>query len=269
MVLGISLRRKRKEDATDDTESVVASPTLPSIAPTDLQWPSNFIADGADATSGSAQPGPVGSPRREPVRQPGGSNVPYHRPFRKDSTASNATNGTSKAGKEGRPSIASMYTSKPLPSFTRPSRGSAPPTNAVAKAVKSKRRAPHIVPTFNIMVVGGVKTGKTSLSRLLLQTCQVSPLATPAQRQSVDKFMQGSVKPTTSIQSASLEIDEGPERIALTLMDTPGLILSNELDLERSVTTILRHFDSRFAETLEEVRVKPPWIVAITVNTFC
>lgn len=69
--------------------------------------------------------------------------------------------------------------------------------------------------------------------------------------------MRGSIKPTSSVQSASLEIDEGPERIILTIMDTPGLLLGNELDLERSVTSILRHFDSRFAETLDEVRVEP------------
>jgi septin family protein len=114
------------------------------------------------------------------------------------------------------------------------------------------------VPTFNIMLAGASKTGKTSLARLLLQTCLVSPFpstsSNPAQQVALAAFLRGSVRTTTMIESASLEIDEGPERIALTVLDTPGLLLGNDLDLERSVTSITRHLDARFAETLEEVR---------------
>lgn len=257
MVLGITLRRKRKDDAvTDDKASVVESPSLPNIAPTDLQWPSDLITDVPGETNATAQPPTESSSGREPIRQPGGPTLPYHRPFRKDSTTSLKTNVKPRIGQDSpaRSSIASIYVSMPLPSFIRPPKDSAPPAAVVEKATRSKRRPPHIVPTFNIMVVGGAKTGKTSMSRLLLQTCQPSPLATTAQRESVDNFMRGIIKPTSSVQSASLEIDEGPERIILNLMDTPGLILYNELDLERSTASILRHFDNRFAETLEEVR---------------
>ncbi|KAF8319710.1 hypothetical protein DL93DRAFT_2074678 [Clavulina sp. PMI_390] len=250
MVLGITLRRKRKDDTNDDKASVVTQPSLPTIAAGDLQWPTDLITDVKSEKDASA----FASPGREPVRQPGGGqNVAYHRPFRKDSTASHKTNGTRKEA-EGRPSIASMYAGKPMPTFTRPPRGSAPPNPAaaVARNARNKRRPTHVAPTFNIMLVGGAKTGKTSIGRLLLQTCQPSPAATPVQRESVDAFMRGPVGPTTTVQSASLEIEEGAERIALTLTDTPGLILGSELDLERSVTTILRHFDARFAETLDE-----------------
>lgn len=253
MVLGITLRRKRKEDCTDDGDSIIASPSLPSIAPTDLQWPSNFIADAA--VDAATKPSDGGSPG-EPTRQPGTSTIPFHKPFRKDSfQSSEHDEATKDASRDnGRPSIASMYASRPVPSFTRPPRRSTTPTVVTATHTRSKRRVPHIVPTFNIMVVGGAKTGKTSISRLLLQTCQISPTATPAQRESLEKFMSGTVSSTTSVRSVTLEIDEGPDRIALTLMDTPGLLLGNELDLERSVTSILRLFDTRFAETLDEVR---------------
>jgi hypothetical protein len=257
MVLGISLRRKRREDATDDGDSIIASPSLPDIAPTNLQWPSDFIADAA-AEDTSLQPSDdAGSPGREPIRHPAASSIPFHKPFRKDSFQSNEHDDTTKDASRdhGRPSIASMYATRPVPSFTRPSKSSTPSSVVSAKLpTRSKRRVPHVIPTFNIMVAGGAKTGKTSISRLLLQTCQISPSATPAQRESLENFMNGTVSPTNSVRSVTLEIDEGPDRIALTLMDTPGLVLSNELDLERSVTSILRLFDTRFAETLEEVR---------------
>jgi hypothetical protein len=256
MVLGITLRRKRKEDATDDGDSITASPSLPDIASTDFQWPSDFIADAADDASLPVQPSDAGSPGREPIRQPGVSTIPFHKPFRKDSFQSNGHDeaAESVSRDQGRPSIASMYATRPVPPFTRPPKGSTPSTIVSAKQTRNKRRVPHVVPTFNIMVVGGTKTGKTSIGRLLLQTCQISPTATPAQRESLENFMSGTVSPTTSVWSVTLEIDEGPDRISLTLMDTPGLVLSNELDLERSVTSILRQFDTRFAETLEEVR---------------
>lgn len=249
MVLGITLRRKRKEDTTDDSDSVVPSPTLPVLAPSDFQWPSDFIADGVDQPP---QAGPGGSPNRAPVRQPSASNIPYHRPFRKDSINSNGHGDAMKGGeKQPRQSIASMYAS-PVAAFNRVRKASTAGSVGV-KPSRNKRRVPRVIPTFNIMVVGGANTGKTSISRLLLQTCQLSPLATPAHRDSLEKFMKGSVRSTGSVETVTVEIDEGPDRIALTLMDTPGLLLGNELDLERSVTSILRHFDTRFAETLDEV----------------
>lgn len=258
MVLGINLRRKKKEDTTDDSEKEVPSPTLPVLAPSAFQWPSNFIADSGGETPSKVQ----SSPGREPIRQHSASNIPYHRPFRKDSFTSlpghhqphqNGT-GTIKAGgtdSQGRPSIASIYASQPLASFRRTQKNST--VGGTARPSRNKRRTPHVVPTFNVMVVGGARTGKTSMSRLLVQTCHLSPLATPAHHESFDKFMQGPVKRTDSVETATIQVDEGAERIALTVMDTPGLQLGNELDLERSVTSILRLFDTRFAETLDEV----------------
>lgn len=266
MVLGITLRRKRKEDATDDGDSITASPSLPDIASTDFQWPSDFIADAADDTSSPAQPNDAGSPGHEPTRQPGVSTIPFHKPFRKDSFQSNghdeAVEGIPRD--QGRTSIASIYATRLVLPFTRPPKRSTPSTIVSVNPTRSKRRVPHVVPTFNIMVVGGTKTGKTSVGRLLLQTCQIAPSATPAQRESLENFMSGTVSPTTSVRSVTLDIDEGPDRIALTLMDTPGLVLSNELDLERSVTSILRHFDTRFAETLEEVRNDGPFAMHLS-----
>ena len=64
--------------------------------------------------------------------------------------------------------------------------------------------------------------------------------------------MQGPLRATETMQSATVEIEEGRERISLTLIDTPGL-RGTELDLERLVTSIVGHLDMRFAETLSEV----------------
>lgn len=263
MVLGITLRRKKKVETTPPV-SVRPNPSLPDITAGDLQWPSAFIDDTAGGTA-SQPDGDVlqsvgsttGSPSREPIRQRGAINISFHRPFRKDSFLSERqaeANHTKRDNAKGpRPSIASMYASQPIKLFSP-----APPIpsqlSTSRPSQRNKRRVPHIIPTFNLMIAGGSATGKTSLARLLLETCQVSPVCPPAQREAVESFMKDTVRSTATIESATIEIDEGPERIAFTVLDTPGLLLSNELDMERSVTSIVRHLDARFAETLEEVR---------------
>ncbi len=52
----------------------------------------------------------------------------------------------------------------------------------------------------------------------------------------------------------SIEIEEGPERMVLTLIDTPGFH-HNELDLERAVTSLVKLVGARYDETLNEVSV--------------
>ncbi|KAL9711200.1 hypothetical protein Ac2012v2_005740 [Leucoagaricus gongylophorus] len=116
-------------------------------------------------------------------------------------------------------------------------------------------RKTKVPPTFNIMVVGGKGTGKSSLLRLLLETADISPSATEEQRTALTKFLSDSSKPTHTIQSTSLEISENKfDRIMLSVIDTPGLDFQEgkELKLERQVSAILRHVDSQYADTMSE-----------------
>ena len=105
-------------------------------------------------------------------------------------------------------------------------------------------------------MVGGKQTGKTSLLRLLLETADVSPVATADQRSALDRFLKNSVKSTSSIQSACVEICESRfDRILFSGIDTPGLDFQQgkELKLERQIASILRYIDTQYADTMSEV----------------
>jgi septin family protein len=105
------------------------------------------------------------------------------------------------------------------------------------------------------MVVGGKQTGKTSLLRLLLETADVSPVATADQRSALDRFLKNSVKTTSSIQSACVEICESRfDRILFSAIDTPGLDFQQgkELKLERQIAGIVRYIDTQYADTMSE-----------------
>ncbi|KAF5360630.1 hypothetical protein D9756_004902 [Leucocoprinus leucothites] len=117
------------------------------------------------------------------------------------------------------------------------------------------QRRMKVPPTFNIMVVGGKGTGKSSLLRLLLETAEVSPSATKEQRAGLTKFLDDSTKSTHAIQTTSLEIAENRfDRVMLSVIDTPGLDFQEgrELRLERQVNAILRHVDAQYADTMSE-----------------
>lgn len=113
------------------------------------------------------------------------------------------------------------------------------------------------IPT-NIMVAGQ-RTGKTSFLRLLLETSDISPLATKDQVASVAKFVHSSTGHTPHIRVASIDINvdiEGlgsQQRLALTLVDTPSLNFEEQSSSERLVQDMLRHIDSRFAEGIDDV----------------
>jgi septin family protein len=72
--------------------------------------------------------------------------------------------------------------------------------------------------------MGGQGTGKTSFLRLLLETADISPTATPDQRAAMDKFLNAGTKRTQFIQTACVEICESRfDRVLFSVIDTPGL----------------------------------------------
>jgi len=112
--------------------------------------------------------------------------------------------------------------------------------------------------------VGGQGTGKTSLLRLLLDTADISPTATPDQRAAVDNFLRGSLERTQEIKTACVEICESRyDRVLLTVVDTPGLDFheNRELSLEWQVSSILKYVDQQYADTLSEVSTTRPTIL--------
>ncbi|KAB5595919.1 Septin-9 [Ceratobasidium theobromae] len=129
--------------------------------------------------------------------------------------------------------IASIY-ARPPSSF---SRGEPTPRRSSAS-----QRRPRMPTPFNLMVAGPCGVGKSALLRLLLQMSGLpAPLdALPA-------------RPTRALSTATTELP-GPERLVLTVIDTPGLDYSDgaELELEKSVTALVKYIDTQYAETLGE-----------------
>src|ERR1700722_8885235 len=111
------------------------------------------------------------------------------------------------------------------------------------------------------LMVAGQRTGKTSFLRLLLDTCDISPNATKEQLASVAKFVQGCSGHTSHIRTASVDIEldlEGdgvPQRLNLSLVDTPSFDLQDESSSDRLVSEMLRHIESRLADGIENVSV--------------
>jgi septin family protein len=106
------------------------------------------------------------------------------------------------------------------------------------------------------MVAGARGTGKTSLLKLFIDTSEISSTATPEQKLSVETFVSKSRKSTRSLQTACVEIVESRfDRVLLTLIDTPGLNYAEgqELDLERSVSSLVKYLDNKYDETMGEV----------------
>ncbi|KAJ7095831.1 GTP binding protein [Mycena belliarum] len=102
------------------------------------------------------------------------------------------------------------------------------------------------------LLVAGCRGGKSSFLRLLIDTSDVSQTASP-QLQSLAKFVQGCSGHTTSIRTASIDIDvDGTEPLALTLVDTPSLEFRDESHAERVVSETLRFIESRLAEGGDE-----------------
>jgi hypothetical protein len=109
------------------------------------------------------------------------------------------------------------------------------------------------------LMVAGQRTGKTSFLRLLLDTSDVAPSATPDQAASVAKFVQGSSGHTAHIRQASIDVlvadgDGQPRRpVTLTVVDTPSLDFADEAALERQTLDVLHFVDAKFAESYDDV----------------
>ncbi|KAF8324756.1 Septin-domain-containing protein [Cantharellus anzutake] len=239
MVLGLTLgKSKRKHSVNEEPEPVHlrASPSLPELNPTAVSWPSNLVTDTNfnldDATSKQN-----GNVRASLSRQSSGRTISFSKPFKRFSVST--TIGDAREKKD------SMGSSYPPSAFERAA-------GIIGSPLRSKRRPQNIVPNFNIMIVGTVGSGKTSLMRLLLGTSNISKGATPEQRAKVEQILQNpSLSHDSAVNSASVEIEEGAERLILTLLDTPGFH-HNELDLERAITTLVRMVGARYDETLNE-----------------
>ncbi|KAJ7644165.1 septin family protein [Roridomyces roridus] len=226
---------RRKPSKTEESPRIRTSPSLPTLTSQGIPWPENLVdADAMRQVPSSPQDdilphGPKASLQAD--RAP----IPFHKPFR-------AAPGTPHEGP-----ISSLYTTGVPPEFNRKS--SAPTASRY-----SQRRA-RIPPTFNLMVVGGKGTGKTSLLRLLLETADISPTATVDQKVLLQRFLRGSPKATPAIETACVEILESRfDRVLLSVIDTPGLdfIPGRELKLERQVNSIIRYVDVQYADTMSE-----------------
>ena len=109
------------------------------------------------------------------------------------------------------------------------------------------------------LMVAGQATGKTAFLRLLLDTSDIASTTSQDQLASVAKFVQGCAGHTTHIRTVSFDVDlDLPETgqhqsISLTLTDTPSLDIRDEVTSERLVGDILRHVETKFTESLEDV----------------
>ncbi|KAJ3813299.1 septin family protein [Lentinula lateritia] len=229
-----SLRRKSRP--VPEPTKIRGSPSLPELNSQGIPWPESLV----DVSSIRQDIPPISEhiPKgAAPISLQGAPHViPFHKPFRPSGSG------------EGLPSISSLYMSN-VP--TNSTNGPIPRT-ASSKYSQRRARAP---PTFNIMVVGGLGTGKTSLLRLLLETADLSPTATVDQRAAVDRFLSGSPKPTQSIHTACVEICESRyDRVLFSVIDSPGLdfVEGRELKLERQVSSVIKYIDAQYADTLSE-----------------
>ncbi|KAJ3716849.1 GTP binding protein [Lentinula raphanica] len=107
------------------------------------------------------------------------------------------------------------------------------------------------LPEFSLLVAG-CRGGKTSLLRLLLDTCNISPRATRDQLASVAKFVQGCGSHTTHIRSTSIPVDhEAGGEFTLSLVDTPSLDFKDAAATERSMLETLRYIEGRLGEAAD------------------
>ncbi|KAJ7761511.1 GTP binding protein [Mycena maculata] len=103
------------------------------------------------------------------------------------------------------------------------------------------------------LLVAGCRGGKSAFLRLLIDTSEIFQGASKEQLQSVARFVQGCSGHTSNLRTASVDIDvDGPEPLALTLVDTPSLDFKDEPYSERVVSETLRFIESRLAEGGDE-----------------
>ncbi|KAF8195430.1 septin family protein [Pholiota molesta] len=193
-----SFRRKPKKEP--DTPRIRTSPSLPELNSQGIPWPEDLVDIAAIRGSpppDAAQPTQGATKTSFQSEAP----IPFHKPFGRPSIG----------GAHDGP-ISSLYMAGPPATFDK---------KVVPLVGRYSQRRVRIPPTFNLMVVGGKGTGKTSLLRLLLETADTSPARRPV--------LKGSTKATQAIQTACVEICES------------RFDRSRELKLERQVNTIIKY----------------------------
>lgn len=130
--------------------------------------------------------------------------------------------------------------------------------------VRKSLKAP---PTFNLIVVGAERSGKTSFVKTLLENLELSE---GIKGDNGGEMMQrirefGMMKTTTTtggrklnktrkIESISVECVERGEKLGITVIDTPGLKRGDKRQVERQLEEIVKLIEDRFDETLKAVR---------------
>ncbi|KAF9241119.1 Septin-domain-containing protein [Melanogaster broomeanus] len=227
-----SFRRRPRANSTTGAP-LKTSPSLPELHAQGIPWPENLVDMSAlrDTPSPPEQQ-PYQGAVKNSLHSHDHAPILFHKPFRFHSgQQTDAPNGNG-------PTISSLS-----------------PSSAGTITNRRTHRKNRTPPAFNLMVVGARGTGKTSLLRLLLDTAEISPNATEDQRAAWDRFLDGGLKPTASINTACVEICESRyDRVQLTVIDTPGLDFSpgQELSVERQVTSIIRYLDELYADTMNE-----------------
>ncbi|KAF9463053.1 septin family protein [Collybia nuda] len=227
-----SFRRKPRKE--QDTPRIRTSPSLPELNSQGIPWPENLVDVAAIRSPQSDTPHQGAT--KASLQGSDHTPIPFHKPFR--NPPEKLHDGP----------ISSLYMSSPPSAFENRKSG----TPIVSRYSQRRTRSP---PTFNLMVVGGQGTGKTSLLRLLLETADISPTATTDQRAALDLFLRNSKKATPSIQTACVEICESRfDRVLFSVIDTPGLdfLEGRELKLERQVNGIIKYVDAQYADTMSE-----------------
>ncbi|KAH7922949.1 hypothetical protein BV22DRAFT_1069573 [Leucogyrophana mollusca] len=234
--------RRRPKTADTNGPKLKTSPSLPELHSQGIPWPENLVDVDAireippPESGRPSHQGAVKNSLHSSDRAP----IPFHKPFRSQAGISTENGGT----------ISSLYMSHPPSAFDNWRT-----SNVATVSTRRSHRKNRSPPAFNVMVVGGRGTGKTSLLRLLLETADISPTATQDQRVALDKFLGGGLKRTQSINTACVEICESRyDRVLLTVIDTPGLDFSEgrELRVERQVTGIIKYLDAQYADTMNE-----------------
>ncbi|KAJ7175902.1 GTP binding protein [Mycena filopes] len=98
------------------------------------------------------------------------------------------------------------------------------------------------------LLVAGCRGGKSSFLRLLIDTSEIASNASKEQLHDVARFVQGCAGHTSALRTVSVDIDDGGQPLALTLVDTPSLDFSDDASAERGVSETLRFIESRLAE---------------------
>ncbi|KAH7906014.1 Septin-domain-containing protein [Hygrophoropsis aurantiaca] len=238
--------RRRPKTADGTGQKLKTSPSLPELHSQGIPWPENLVDVDAIRQSHSPPQQPSGAVKNSLQHERGGA-IPFHKPFR--SQTSGSINASSDAP------ISTLYMSHGHPPSAFDQWRSSTATTGTAASSRRSHRKHRAPPSFNVMVVGGRGTGKTSLLRLLLETADISPSATPDQRTAVQTFLGAGLRRTDGIKTACVEICESRyERVLLTVIDTPGLDFAEgrELRVERQVTAVIKYLDAQYADTMNE-----------------